>query len=69
MDIDRKFSQGSHKVLLEGSVSQICDLGPSALFYIKNRVTFCNFFQYQFLHFIKLKLGLESKFLDTPIYI
>ena len=41
------------EVLVEGRVSQNIYLGPSFHFMTKKRVTFCHFFQYKFLHFIK----------------
>ena len=59
--IDLKSSVCALKVLPEGIVSQILDLGPS-FFYNKKRVTFSHFFRYKFLHFIKSKLGPESRF-------
>ena len=48
-----KFSMSNHNILLEGSMSQNFDLDLSFSFYVKNRVTFGDFFLWQFLHFIK----------------
>ena len=56
--IHLRFSVCIHKVILQGSVSRIFDSGPSFYyFYGKKRVTFCLFLQYNFLYFIKWKLG------------
>ena len=54
--MEMKLSVNLPEVVLEGSMSQIFDIGPS-FYYVKNRVTFYHFFQFQFLHFIKFKLG------------
>ena len=51
--IDLIFSMCILEVFVEGSVSQNIWLGPGFLCYDKKRVTFCIFFQYKFLHFIK----------------
>ena len=45
-----------HKILLEGSVSQIFDLGLSFYFMLKKRVTFGHFLKLFFLDCIKQKL-------------
>ena len=48
-----KFYTGVKHILLEGTVSQIFDLGLSFLFYAKKRVTFDHFSKLYFLDFIK----------------
>ena len=49
------------KVVLEGTVSQIFDLGLSFYFYVKKRVTFGHFLKLSFLDCIKQNLRPESK--------
>ena len=49
--MDLKFSMGILK-LLEGSVSQIFDIGPSSYFMSK-KGNFLSFLQNKFLHFMK----------------
>ena len=51
-----KFCIVGHKVLLEGTVSQIFDLGLSFYFMLKKRVTFGHFLKLCFLDCIKQKL-------------
>ena len=55
-NIDLKLSEYTRKVLLEGRVSQISDLSPFS-FITKNRYFLVFFFQNEFLHFIKSKVG------------
>ena len=59
--IDLEFSMCILEVLVEGSMSQIFDLGPSFYFMTK-KGNFLSFFSIQISTFHKIKLGPKSKF-------
>ena len=60
-----------HTIQMEGTVSQIFDIGHSFYFMIKNRKLFVVVFLTFTLHFIKCKTRPKLKFWDTVscIYI
>ena len=51
-----RFSAYVQNIHMEGTVSQIFDLGFSFCFILKKRVTFCHFLKVNFPDFIKQKV-------------